>query len=149
MNATAHITNGKDAFPSMAIPASGNPTLSRFLSTESAPEETIVRFQKPQVIEWSHELSNKVSLMGTLVNGVDIQYLDCGKTVARCSIKVKCPPKLGHKEDFCWYFSFLLILGTRRGSCIENLTLILTDMCNAYAVFVVLRCLSELHLVVC
>ena len=80
----------------------GYPISLRFFSEEVIPdqrEETILGFAKPQVIEWSHDLSNKVSLMGTLTNGVDIKYLDSGKIVANCSIKVKCPPNIGTKED--------------------------------------------------
>ena len=58
-----------------------------------------VGFPKPEVIEWQKDLSNSVSLIGTLGNNVVIKYLDSGKVMAHCIIKVKRSGISASKDD--------------------------------------------------
>ena len=74
-------------------------TNGRTLAVSSSLDGISVGFPKPEVIEWQKDLSNSVSLIGTLGNNVVIKYLDSGKVMAHCIIKVKRSGISASKDD--------------------------------------------------
>lgn len=60
-------------------------------------------FRRPETIEYQKELVNQVSLIGVVGRDVDIRYLDSGKVVANCSMKVPRFSLNADKEDM-WFF---------------------------------------------
>ena len=81
------------------FPSFSSGTNGRALAVSSSLDGISVGFPKPEVIEWQKDLSNTVSLIGTLGNNVVIKYLDSGKVMAHCIIKVKRSGISASKDD--------------------------------------------------